>query len=186
MLFCDKASIWSDGAAAFLRQSSSQQHGAEITDPFLASGTDGILAFIALLDTASQDKVTGWNLENAKTALHRMENSTSQADFDFFSHVDLGLREHLRQSYDRHKQIGCGCDIEKGLIPQVSVPPQAATQEPLNPPKHVTVKPVKESRRQRKRREKIECMDKDNAVMEEVNVMFTPTLGPSETESESE
>lgn len=185
MLFCDKASIWSDEAAAFLRRFSSQQHSAEFADPFLASGTDGILAFIALLDTAIQDRVTGWNFENAKTALHVKEVSTS-ADFDFFSHLDPGLREHLRQSYDRHKRNGCGCDIEEGLIPQVSVPPQAATQEPLYPPKHVTVKPVRESRRQRKRREKIECMDKDNAVMEEVNVMFTPTLGPSETDSESE
>lgn len=186
MSFSNKASIWSEEAAAFLGQPPSQQHGVDSANPCLASDTDGILAFIAILDTASQDGVSGWNLENAKTALHVMQNSTSQAIFDFFSHVDLGLREHLRQSHLRHKRNECGRDVEEGSMPQVSVPPQAAAQVFFNPPEPVSAKTVKDSRRQRKRRDKIEGMDKDNAIMDEVEKTFTPTLGPVDTESESE
>lgn len=96
---------------------------------------DDILAFIAALDAASDTNTTGWTHANASVALKAKRSrlrsdpnaETHGSHFDFFSHFDPILRNHLRHAYDRRKrwsftgdtQQDPSSDVAMALLPNV-------------------------------------------------------------------
>lgn len=93
-----------------------------IIDP--EKDAENILDFISTLDAMSHNSETGWTRKRASLALdakrRRCESSSDGHDpessnFDFFSHFDLVLREHLRLSYHRRKRRGYTGDAQRAM-----------------------------------------------------------------------
>jgi hypothetical protein len=115
----------------------SQPHG--IINPEKDAGN--ILAFIAALNTVSRTNETGWTYEKATLALdekcRRLEagigdHDTEHPPFDFFSHFNPALRNHLRHSYDRRKRWGYTGDAQRGLSLLVAALQEAKLRDLIN------------------------------------------------------
>jgi len=100
---------------------------------------ENILAFIAALDAVTKTNETGWTYEKATLALDekckRRETGIDDHErppFDFFSHFNPALRNHLRHSYDRRKRWGYTGDAQRGLSLEVAALQEARLRDFIN------------------------------------------------------
>jgi hypothetical protein len=131
------------------------------------------LAFIAVLDAASDSNETGWTYETACLALDE-KRSRRETDprcqnpecspFDFFSHFDPTLRTHLRDPYDRRTRWGYTGDTPRGLSLDLAMLPVANVQNLVHGIRTAIDVPAKESDGQVSRRRERKDIERVNLI----------------------
>jgi hypothetical protein len=119
--------------------SSADTQPHEVINP--EKDAENILAFIDALDAVSKTNETGWTHEKATLALDEKrrrreagigDHDAERLPFDFFSHFNPALRNHLRHSYDRRKRWGYTGDAQRGLSVEVAALQEAKLRGLIN------------------------------------------------------
>jgi hypothetical protein len=170
------------------RSSSSSSYYSVNSQPHAAIDEDedaeDILAFIAVLDAASDSNETGWTYETACLALDE-KRSRRETDprrqnpecspFNFFSHFDPTLRTHLHDSYDRRKRWGYTGDTPQGLSLDLTMLRVANAQDLMHTIQAAIDVPARESDGQVSRRREREDMERENLELNEYDQRFEGT-----------
>jgi hypothetical protein len=138
------------------------------------------LTFIATLDAVSVTNETGWTHEKASVALdakrrRRESGPDGQTAFDFFSHFDPTLHNHLRHSYYRHKRWGYTGDASQGLSLEFATLQIEKSQDLMHAIGVALDTPTQESHRQKLRRKDREDMERANRELDGFDGRFEGT-----------
>lgn len=154
------------------------------TQPHEIFDEENILAFIAALDDVCETNETGWTHEKASWALvakrRRRQSgpdghSTETSTFDFFSHFNSTLRNHLRQSYNCRMRRGYTGDAQQGLSSDVATLQIVKLHALMNVIGVAIDTPARESHGQVLGGKAREDMEKDNRQLDEFDQKFNGT-----------
>lgn len=145
---------------------------------------ENILSFIAALDDVCQTNETGWTHEKACLALdvkrRRRQSdpgnrSTERSAFDFFTHFDPTLRNHLRHAYNCRKRRGYTGDAQQEVSLNVTTLQIEKLQALMDAIGVAIDTPARESHGQVLRRKAREDTERENQQLDEYDHRFDGT-----------